>query len=361
VSDARFIRGASQRYGVPEAVIRGLIQVESGGNAAAVSPVGAFGKTQFMPGTARTYHVRRGTGRRAVRSQIYGGAHYLHDLGYARNPRKALASYNAGPGNYRAGLGYAGNVLRAARHYGSTATPHGGGRARGGGGTPGSVTLGQVEPGGTEIADMLRTRVGRAPQVPQSAPAPPAFSARPVLPAGYTPIQAASVAPQPAVSDLLAAAARVPAGAVPQVNVTPGSGGGGAGAQPGNGSRKRGTVRFAAGADRPGVRTKPAVGRFVARVAGVVGHPLTVGTGTRHSRLTTSGNVSDHWSGHAADIPATGRELIRIGRAALVAAGMSPARARKQNGGLYNVNGHQVIFNTHIGGDHTNHVHVSAY
>jgi hypothetical protein len=42
-----------------------------------------------------------------------------------------------------------------------------------------------------------------------------------------------------------------------------------------------------------------------------VGEPLTIGTGSRHSRMTTSGNVSDHWGGNAADIPATGRNLIR--------------------------------------------------
>lgn len=125
--------------------------------------------------------------------------------------------------------------------------------------------------------------------------------------------------------------------------------------------RALGRAVLAPGADRPGVRTSAAVTRFVQRIAALVGHPLTIGTGTRHSRMTVNGNVSDHWSGHAADIPATGEQLIALGQAALIAAGANPRWARRQRGGLYNVRGHQVIFNTHQGGDHTNHLHVSAY
>lgn len=122
-----------------------------------------------------------------------------------------------------------------------------------------------------------------------------------------------------------------------------------------------GSVKFAPGADRPGVHTTPAVKKFVRKVSGLAGEPLTVGTGTQHSHMTVNGNVSDHWSGHAGDIPATGKKLIRLGQLALIAAGMPRKQALKQRGGLYNVGGHQIIFNTHEGGDHTNHLHVSAY
>jgi hypothetical protein len=41
-----------------------------------------------------------------------------------------------------------------------------------------------------------------------------------------------------------------------------------------------------------------------------------------------------------------------------VAAGMSPKQARKAKGGLYNVNGWQIIFSTNEGGDHHDHLHV---
>jgi hypothetical protein len=123
----------------------------------------------------------------------------------------------------------------------------------------------------------------------------------------------------------------------------------------------KGSVNKAPGADRAGVATKPVVLSFVSKIAGIFGQSLTIGTGTRHSRMTVDGNVSDHWSGNAADIPATGRRLIRLGQAALIAAGMDPSEARRKTGGLFNVGGHQIIFNTHLGGDHTNHLHVSAH
>jgi hypothetical protein len=130
--------------------------------------------------------------------------------------------------------------------------------------------------------------------------------------------------------------------------------------QPGS-SAPLGRVTLRLGADRPGVRTSPTVLQFVRKIAGLARTPLTIGAGSNHSEMTVNGRVSDHWSGHAADIPATGYELVHLGRLALIAAGANPRWAMKQTGGLFNVGGHQIIFNTHIGGDHTNHLHVSAY
>jgi hypothetical protein len=119
-----------------------------------------------------------------------------------------------------------------------------------------------------------------------------------------------------------------------------------------------GRVTVAAGADRPGVKTDKAVIGFVRRVSGILGEPLQIGTGSRHTRMTVNGNVSAHWTGHAADVPLRGKALIRAGQAALIAAGMPAARARRITGGLINYGGWQIIFNTHEGGDHTNHLHV---
>lgn len=126
------------------------------------------------------------------------------------------------------------------------------------------------------------------------------------------------------------------------------------------GASDAGWVTIGKGADRPGVQTHPEVTSFVAEIAHELGHPLTVGTGTNHSEMTVDGNVSDHWEGWADDIPLTGKALIRAGQVALIVAGADPAWARQQTGGLFNVNGHQIIFNTHEGGDHTNHLHVSV-
>lgn len=129
---------------------------------------------------------------------------------------------------------------------------------------------------------------------------------------------------------------------------------------PRSSSGRVGRVSVAAGANRPGATINPAVTNFVRGVAGRYGQPLTIGTGTNHNRLTINGTESDHWTGNGADIPLSGRALIRAGQDALIQAGMSPAKARKQTGGGYNVGGWQVIFNTNAPGwgDHLTHLHV---
>lgn len=107
-------------------------------------------------------------------------------------------------------------------------------------------------------------------------------------------------------------------------------------------------------------RIKPNVIALGERTAALYGKPITGSDGTGHSRLTVNGNVSQHTTGNATDIPASGTNLIRLGQAALEAAGMPRAQARKQRGGLYNVNGHQIIFATNEGGNHFDHLHISA-
>jgi hypothetical protein len=54
----------------------------------------------------------------------------------------------------------------------------------------------------------------------------------------------------------------------------------------------------------------------------------------------------------------SGKALTRAGRRALILAGMSPKQANKIKGGLFNIGGYQIIFNTHEGGNHFNHLHV---
>jgi 3D (Asp-Asp-Asp) domain-containing protein len=130
----------------------------------------------------------------------------------------------------------------------------------------------------------------------------------------------------------------------------------------------KGQVTVAPGADRLGVPTQPPVLDFLARVAGVAARPLVITTGSNHSRYTSSGHVSDHWIGMAADLGsvANGFELngsggTRIAAAGLHAAGVSEAEAwRLANAG----GGHdvcfrgwrvQVIWRT---GDHYDHIHI---
>jgi hypothetical protein len=102
--------------------------------------------------------------------------------------------------------------------------------------------------------------------------------------------------------------------------------------------------------------------------------PPIVTTGSNHSKFTTSGNVSDHWDGHAADLgsgrngfPTTGGGYgDRIAEAAFLAAGEPPAEAKAKaaKGGLYTLDRGslriQIIWKTYEGGDHYNHVHVGV-
>jgi hypothetical protein len=108
-------------------------------------------------------------------------------------------------------------------------------------------------------------------------------------------------------------------------------------------------------------RLKPELVAFARKVAAQAGETLTGSDGSTHSKYTVDGNVSEHWTGNATDIPATGTRLVHLGQAALIAAGMPRNEALKQHGGLFNVGNHQIIFNTHIGGDHTDHLHISTH
>jgi len=92
---AREIREAAARYGVEEGLIKAVIRVESGFNSRAVSPKGARGLMQLMPGTASMLGVRDSFD---PRQNIDGGVRHLRGLidRFGSDLKLALAAYNAG-------------------------------------------------------------------------------------------------------------------------------------------------------------------------------------------------------------------------------------------------------------------------
>lgn len=93
-----FARAEAARQGVDPSLVLRVMQAESGGRANAVSPKGATGPMQLMPGTARDLGVNIND----PLDNIRGGVRYLaQQLKVFGTPDLALAAYNAGPGNVR--------------------------------------------------------------------------------------------------------------------------------------------------------------------------------------------------------------------------------------------------------------------
>lgn len=89
------IRQAASRHGVDPRLVRAVIQAESAGDAAAVSPRGAMGLMQLMPATARARGV---TDPFDPAQNIDAGVAELAAWidGYAGEIALGLAAYNAG-------------------------------------------------------------------------------------------------------------------------------------------------------------------------------------------------------------------------------------------------------------------------
>jgi Transglycosylase SLT domain len=100
------MREAAEKHKIELELLQAVIAVESGYNSRAVSPKGALGLMQIMPGTAARYGVVADKKKTVeaklfdVRTNLHTGARYLVDLKrlFPNRLDLILASYNAGEG-----------------------------------------------------------------------------------------------------------------------------------------------------------------------------------------------------------------------------------------------------------------------
>ncbi len=94
-----YIREASRRFGVPVQWIRAVIREESAGEVQALSPAGAMGLMQVMPGTYETLREQYDLGDDPFepRDNILAGTAYIQQMYNRYGAPGFLAAYNAGP------------------------------------------------------------------------------------------------------------------------------------------------------------------------------------------------------------------------------------------------------------------------
>jgi soluble lytic murein transglycosylase-like protein len=93
----RMVSDSATKYGLPRSLVRAVARAESAFNPNAISPKGAQGVMQLMPGTARELGVENALD---PAENIDGGAHLIRQLleKYEGRLAEALAAYNAGAG-----------------------------------------------------------------------------------------------------------------------------------------------------------------------------------------------------------------------------------------------------------------------
>ncbi|HXC91455.1 MAG TPA: lytic transglycosylase domain-containing protein [Stellaceae bacterium] len=121
-----YIREAAGRYSVPEQWVRAVMQQESGGQEQAVSPVGAMGLMQVMPGTYEGLRARYGLGDDPYdpHNNILAGTAYIREMYDRFGAPGFLAAYNAGPDRVDSYLAGAGELPDETVNYLAAVTPN---------------------------------------------------------------------------------------------------------------------------------------------------------------------------------------------------------------------------------------------
>lgn len=332
---------AARKFGVNPRIFKAMIRAESNFNPNAGSPAGARGIAQFMPATAKGYGVDLNDGR--VTDDLEGAARYLKaNLGRTGgNYSKALSIYNSGqpdkylPGGYPETINYVKKIMEGRKS--ETLTEGGPSSARPSSSSPSKRTE-VVSPG----VDNSEARVQALQQFLANKNSDPIQLALAIRQSQDVP----AVTRQSSSSD----------------------------SEQGNETDRpaQGHYSVEAGANRAGAGLTADMKAFLNAMT-ASGRSVKVTTGTNHNRMTTTGNVSDHFSGNGVDIGSSANGFPSTGGGAgdLIAAhaikqasgkswAESLALARKGGAYTFNRNGKrtQVIYKSSVGGNHWNHVHI---
>ena len=160
------------QYRLDPALMHAVISAESSYNPWAVSPKGAMGLMQLMPGTAERFGVSNAYDPVA---NMHGGARYLRWLlDHFNDTRLAVAAYNAGEGAvkkygnqippYKETQTYVGRVLSFYQQY-RTGDPYYAGAS---GGSLALNSAGGYYPGRTGGVTIITPRTNRTARAPQT-------------------------------------------------------------------------------------------------------------------------------------------------------------------------------------------------
>ncbi len=341
----------ARKYGVPIKLAYAVQGTESGGRDDATSPKKAVGRLQIhLPSHPE---VTEAQARDPDFNYDFGMKLLAGHKKRFGSWRLALAAYNAGAGAvekyggvppYKETQNYVATILRNA----GVLTPT---KA-----APGSVLAPTPTSSSGGAQDALSTpTVGRGlPDLGEASRL------------GLEDLRSGQYNPTKALGDLAATARRTVAGTEPPPEIAEGAFGGSEGFNPVELDHLAEDDDWQKWVIRPPAQQGPSAAhtdeilQFVGRIGRRHGQPLTPWPNESHSLTTVNGKPSAHGPGRAADIPARGAKLKRLGYLALLEAGMSKKEALKaaRKGGLYNVGGYQIIFATDIGGDHHDHLHV---